>query len=212
LSPRIFNFDLTHWTTWLALGVGLAVAILVIFMAILYGRWRRRRRLAFASVEEDLPWDDLLEMLQARSRQQPAPGLPRDDEVPPDKLLKQLLAELPYRRRPANSPENFVSRGGVEQRASPRRWGNPTEVHLTWTGGPARLHGLVVNRSTGGLAIFVDEQVLENTVVEVRPTAAPYYVPTITIEVRHCLKVSRNFLLGCRFCSEVPWNVRVWLG
>jgi hypothetical protein len=217
LALNLFDLDLTDWTTWLIGAVGLAVALLVIVVAILYGRWRRRRRrLAYASWEEDLPWDELLEMLQTRGQQQAAAGLPGDDELPPDQVLKQLLAGLsPQRRRAADLPpedRRFLSKGGAEQRASPRRWGNPTEVHLSWLDGPDRLHGLVVNRSTGGLAIFVDKEVPDSTLIQIRPAGAPYYVATLTMEVRHCRKVGRSFLLGCRFCSDVPWNVRVWFG
>jgi hypothetical protein len=210
------HFDLTDWTTWLIVGVGLAVSALVIMVVILWGRWRRRRRLGIASTEEDLPWDQLLEMLEARSRQQAAAGLSGDDEMPPDQLLKQLLAALPSQRRLGAGARledwKMPKHGGAEQRATRRRWGNPTEVHLSWLAGPDRLHGLVINRSTGGIAVFVDMEVPDSTLIQVRPAAAPKYVPSITVEVRYCRKVGKSFLLGCRFCDDVPWNVRVWFG
>jgi PilZ domain len=216
LARRLFALDLTDWTTWLAGGVGLAVAALVIVVVVLWGRWRRRRRLGFASTEEDLPWDQLLELLEKRSRERAAAGLPNDDDLPPDQLLQQLLEGLPSQRRGAADlhPEDWYgpAHGGAEKRANRRRWGNPTEVHLTWLAGPDRLHGLVINRSTGGLAIFVDMEVADGTMIQVRPAAAPYYVAKTTVEVRYCRKVGRSFLLGCRFNEDVPWNVRVWFG
>jgi hypothetical protein len=206
----------TDWTTWLAAGVGIAVAALVMVAVILWGRWRRRRRLGIVSTEEELPWDQLLEMLEARSRQQAAAGVSSDEDLPPDQLLKHLLAGLPSHRRRAGDthPEDWYgpAHTGAEQRTTRRRWGNPTEVHLTWLAGPDRLHGLVINRSTGGLAIFVDMEVSDGTLIQVRAAAAPSYVSTTTVEVRYCRKVGRSFLLGCRFCDDVPWNVRVWFG
>ena len=216
LAQSSLHFELTDWTTWLTVGVGIAVAALVMVVVILWGRWRRRRRLGFASTEEELPWDQLLEILETRSRERAAAGLSLDDEPPPDQLLKQLLLALPsHRRRAADlHPEDWNSSAyqGTEQRGSRRRWGNPTEVQITWLAGPDRLHGLVINRSTGGLAIFVDMAVPDCTVMHLRPAAAPSYVATTMVEVRYCRKVSKSFLLGCRFCSEVPWNVRVWFG
>jgi hypothetical protein len=216
LAQNLFPFDPTDWTNWLIPGVGVAVAGLVMLLVIFYGRLRRRRRLGIASTEEDLPWDLLLELLETRSRNQAAAGLPDGDELPPDQLLKQLLASLPSQRRRAADlhPDDWdtPAHGGAEQRASRRRWGNPTEVHLSWLVGPDRLHGLVINRSTGGLAIFVDMAVPEGTTIQVRAAAAPSDVAKTTVEVRYCRKVGRSFLLGCQFCDDVPWNVRVWFG
>jgi hypothetical protein len=37
-------------------------------------------------------------------------------------------------------------------------------------------------------------------------------VPTVEVEVRHCQKAGKNFLIGCQFRDEVPWKVHVWLG
>jgi hypothetical protein len=196
--------------------VGLAVAGLVVLVVNFYGRLRRRRRLGIASTEEDLPWDQLLELLEKRSRERAEAGLPNDDDLPPDQLLTQLLDGLPSQRRGAADlhPEDWYgpAHSGAEKRANRRRWGNPTEVHLTWLAGPDRLHGLVINRSTGGLAIFVDMEVPAGTTIQVRAAAAPRSVAATTVEVRYCRKVGRSFLLGCQFCDDVPWNVRVWFG
>jgi hypothetical protein len=215
---QTFSFIETFdWTLLLIPGAGFAAATLVLIAAILYSRWRRRRRLVTASREEDMDWEALLEMLQKRSRQPGAAGAkPRDGEEPPEQMLKTILATLPLHRQQVANVDNedwgYLHGGGVEQRNGQRRWGNPTEVDLSWVGGPERIHGLVINRSTGGLAIFMDKEVPDNTLVQVRPAAAPYYVQKVTIEVRYCRKVGKNFLLGGKFCHDVPWNVRVWFG
>jgi hypothetical protein len=102
--------------------------------------------------------------------------------------------------------------GGTERRAGHRRWGNPTEVHLfspLWAG---HVHGLVVNRSTGGLGIFLDKEVPPGTPLQARAAEAPSYVPAVQAEVRHCRKVGKGFFLGCQFSEDVPWNARVWFG
>jgi hypothetical protein len=106
----------------------------------------------------------------------------------------------------------FVLVGGEERRTGGRRWGNPTDVYLLsslWSG---RLHGLVVNRSTGGLGIYADEEVPPNTRLRVRAMEAPPHVPAVRAEVRYCLKVGKRFLLGCQFSEDIPWNARVWFG
>jgi hypothetical protein len=74
------------------------------------------------------------------------------------------------------------------------------------------VHGLVINRSTGGLAILLQQEVPAGTSVEVRSVEAPRSVPFIKLEVSHCLKAGGLFLIGCQFCEEVPWHVRVWFG
>jgi hypothetical protein len=204
------------WTTWLALGVGLAVTGLV-FLTL--ARFRPRRGgLAAASAEEDLPWEDLLELMRRRQRERLASGAPPDDDdLSPEELLKQLLPHLPTpsaRRPPEIPPEElqFLKSGGADLRASRRRWGNPTDVYLTLPLRLERLHGLVINRSTGGLAIFVDEEIPAGTVVHVRSGEAPNYVPAVEVEVKHCRQGGKNFVIGCQFRGEIPWNARVWFG
>jgi hypothetical protein len=105
-----------------------------------------------------------------------------------------------------------VAAGGNERRTGGRRWGNPTDVRLRsplWEG---QQHGLVVNRSTGGLGIFADREIPLGTLVQVRAVEAPFYVNPAQAEVRHCRKVGKGFFLGCQFCGDVPWNTRVWFG
>jgi hypothetical protein len=72
--------------------------------------------------------------------------------------------------------------------------------------------GMVINRSEGGLAIFVDQEVEPTKILMVRPLEAPDYVPTVQIEVKHCRKFRGKALLGCQFITEVPWNVLAWFG
>jgi hypothetical protein len=203
------------WTTWVPLGAGVLVTSLVIGSGVIYRRWRGRwQRLTDASREEDLPWQELLSVLQKRNRDRAAAGLPVEQAT--EELLSELVASLPAvpSPRPVELPEDreFVPVGGNERRAWHRRWGNPTEIHLFSLLWPGHLHGLVVNRSTGGLGIFTDRKVPPGTPLHVRAAEAPSYVPMVQAEARHCRRVGPGFLIGCEFSEDVPWNARVWFG
>jgi hypothetical protein len=205
-------YDLAQWTTWLTLAVGVVVAALVYTVL---ARVKRRRLLAFANAE-DLPWEELLELLQARHCELAASGAALEENLPPDQLLTLLLSRLPEKggRSPQVPPEDceYLTGGGAERRTSRRRWGNPIEVSLRSRLWPKLLHGLVINRSTGGFAIFVDAQIEPTTIVWVRPLEAPNYIKEIEVEVKHCRKIHRNFLIGCQSTTEVPWNILAWFG
>jgi hypothetical protein len=203
-----------YWITWQTVLVGSTVAGVVYVTLRRIVRWRRR--LARFSREEDLPWEELLELLRGRERELAASGSPTDKELPPDQLLAMLLSRLPDKSawrslRLAPEDRQFLESGGAEKRSGRRRWGNPVDVNLT---SPlhSKLHGIVINRSTGGLGIFVDQNIDSGAVLEVRPAEAPFYVPAVEIEVKFCRKVRKQFFIGCEFCKEVPWNVRVWFG
>jgi hypothetical protein len=205
--------NLARWTTWLILGVGVLVTGLVIW--IFHSRWSRRSKAAFV-IDEDLPWEDLLELLRKRGRELADSGAEPAGELPPEQLLKLLLSQLPDkpgapRAEPPRGDREFLA-NEAERRSSPRRWGNPTEVYLGGPVLPRPLHGLVFNRSATGLAIFVDTELQQGNVVKVRAVEAPEYVPWVEIEVRHCQRAGRNFFIGCQFQREIPWNVRVWFG
>jgi hypothetical protein len=208
------DLDQVNLATWLVPGVGLMVAGSV-YVVLGYIR-RRVRRGHGGSREEDLSWQDLLASLRRRRREREKAGLSADEDLPPEELFKELLAGLPADalRQPAAAVEDlfFQTQGGVEKRAGRRRWGNPTEVHVILPVGPSRVHGLVINRSTGGLAILVQQEVSAGTSIKVHSVEAPRSVPFIEMEVCHCRKAGRLFLIGCQFCEDVPWNVRVWFG
>jgi hypothetical protein len=215
LAPGFARLGTDLWTTCVAVGAGAMVTSLVVGSGVAYGRWRgRRRRLRDASREEDLAWADLLALLEKRNRDRVAAGLPPEEAT--EEEIGQLLARLPSMPDPraVQLPEDheFARSGGAERRTGRRRWGHPTEVHLRSLLWEDNLHGLVVNRSTGGLGIFADKEVPHGTPLHVRAAEAPAYVPAILVEVRHCLKVGKGAFLGCQFNAEVPWNIRVWFG
>jgi hypothetical protein len=142
------KFDMTHWTTWVVVGAGVVVMLLVLGFTRTYRRWRRRR-LSKASWEEDLDWQALLSLLQKRNRERAAAGLAPDSVT--EEELAQLIASMPAvpNARPVELPEDREFRlvGGNDRRAGRRRWGNPIEVHLFSSAWTDHVHGLVVNRS-----------------------------------------------------------------
>lgn len=207
-----------HISSWnlLILGVGLSVTSLV--SAFLYWRWvggpgRKTRSLA----DEDLPWEDLLHLLRERGRQLAESGAPPQEDLLPEQLLQLLLSRLPtLPPRPAAPPPpqeeiDFLAEH-PNRRGSPRRWGNPIEVFLNSPLWSQQIHGLVINRSATGLAIFVDVEIPAGSFIKVRAVEAPYYVPWVDIEIIYTKKVSSNFIMGCKYRFETPWNVRVWFG
>ena len=200
--------------TWLVVAVGVTVAALVYVLLGYIRRWRRRRREGCR--EEDLSWEDLLESLRRRRQEREKAGLTDDEDLQSEELFKELVAGLPAAalREPAAAMEDlqFQTQGGIERRAGRRRWGNPTEVYVASPLLPAQVHGLVINRSTGGLAILLQHEVPAGTAIKVHAIEAPRSVPFTNLEVCHCRKAGKLFLVGCQFCEEIPWNVRVWFG
>jgi len=144
-------------------------------------------------------------MLRRRKRERKEAGRPSDDDLPMDELLKELVGQLPA-ASPVSTPEDlqFEIPFGAERRAGQRRWGNPTEVDITSYLWPLRVHGIVINRSTGGIALLLDREIPTGTVIKVRSVEAPSSVPGIELEVRYCRKAGKNFLIGCEFSTMSP--------
>jgi hypothetical protein len=208
----VFAFGGTLWSTWAVLGAGAVAASLVLGSAGVYARWRQR--LAHASREEDLEWDKLLGLLEQRNRDRAAAGLPpqQASEEELDEMLEEL-PNIPRKLRPVELPEDreFKPTAGSERRAGRRRWGNPTEVRIS-AGTLEFVHGIIVNRSTGGLGIYTNTEVEAGTFVTIRAIEAPTDVPSVLAEIRHCQKTGNGYILGCQFCNAIPWSVRVWFG
>lgn len=92
-------------------------------------------------------------------------------------------------------------------RTAPRRSGNPVSVQLR---NPAlhddEFQGWVVDRSSGGLGILVDQPVAVNSVLHVRPTKAHSSLPTVQIQVKSCRPERSSFNIGCQFVQKLSWS------
>jgi hypothetical protein len=198
------------WTFWLIVAVGLAVTLSV--FSLLSLSWRQRRMAAVAANAERA-WEQLLQRVGARHTELSASGSRAAENLPAEKLLALLLSQsLTISTEQTEEERLFQERGGVERRANPRRWGNPTQVYLQSPRLPTRLRGLVINRSDPGLAIFVNQHVPPGTKLNLRSVEAPDNVPSVDIDVKYCRKIERNYIIGCEAPEEIPWNVRGWLG
>jgi hypothetical protein len=184
----------------LILGVGTLVASLV--FGILCWRWAWGRDLdrRDSFVEDDLAWEDLLQLVQRRGRELADASHSPGEHLPPEKLLQLLLL------RPRQEADFLAA--NPDRRRSPRRWGNPIKVLVKWA--LWERHGMVINRSEAGLAIFLDLEIEASASLKIRSAEAAYYVPWVEIEVKYSRKVGRNFIIGCQYRKEVPSNVRAW--
>ena len=192
---------LLNWVIWASLGIGICVSSLVFVV----GRKVGRRRKARAIPEEDLPWEDLLVLLKERYKGKSA----ADEKISSDELMDALLAEL------ANKivlPEADGNWSGSERRRARRRWANPVEVILISPFHAKPVHGLVINRSTGGLAILTDVPFEPETGLSVRSVEAPQGVGFVDVCVRHLRKASKLWVIGCQYQGEIAWNMKVWFG
>lgn len=92
------------------------------------------------------------------------------------------------------------------QRAAPRRAGNPVPVLLSVPGSGAEpLQGWVLDRSSGGLRILIDQPFKADSLLNVRPTKAHSSFPWIEVEVRSCQPERGSYNVGCQFTRKLTW-------
>lgn len=128
---------------------------------------------------------------------------------------------LPRRTNSVKTPEAHPERPvdpcdwycADEKRLSPRRSGNPTDVHLALPGRketPQR--AWVVDRSLGGLCLNVTEELAEGTQISILPIHAPEMTHWIDLEVRDCRKTEDGWEAGCSFRKTPPFSILLMLG
>jgi hypothetical protein len=99
-----------------------------------------------------------------------------------------------------------------DRRSSVRKWGNPVEVQIQPPNSVILLRGVVINRSTGGLAILVDDAYPTGAALMVRAVLAPAGVDWINVQVKNCRAAGKNWVIGCSYPAPPSWNAVVWLG
>lgn len=113
---------------------------------------------------------------------------------------------------PAVPLETLEMHCARDRRFDLRRRGNPIEVDLFDPLGkiPALL-GNVVDRSRGGIALLMQQELPIGLVVNARPrtSSTNYSVP---VEVRSCRRNRDGWVVGCQFQQIPPWNVLLLFG
>jgi hypothetical protein len=127
-------------------------------------------------------------------------------------FVATLFARKPAKKE--NLPTDPYAMGTtLEQRCAHRRKGNPVGVQITDADAKGEpIHGIVINRSAGGLGLEVDRPIEANTVVSVRVVNAPVTVPWIQVQVRSCRQQENGWLLGCQFVKPPPWSIMLLFG
>ena len=72
------------------------------------------------------------------------------------------------------------------------------------TGGES-LQAWVVDRSSGGIRLLVDQAIDAGTVVTLRPTKAHPSVGWIKVQVMSCCPERNSFKVGCAFVNKLSW-------
>ena len=213
LDHYFWTVELPHWirSHWLAILAGVCAGALAFMTAGMVLRWRRG--IGLLAIDEDLPWEDLLDLL--KERYQTADGAASLESMTSEELFAALMAEIPRHRLQALNTgimedDSYVKQG--DRRGSKRRWLNPIPVRFIAPTDAEPLNGIVVNRSAGGLAILTNHDFPEGTILMVRPLEAPESVPSVKVAVRHSRKAGGMRMLGCQYVQELPWNVKVWFG
>jgi len=95
-----------------------------------------------------------------------------------------------------------------DRRASSRRRGKGVRVRIE-SAAPSQeaLSGWVQDRSNGGLGLLLTEEIAVDTVLSVRPTAAPEHLPWIQLVVANKRWDGDRWEIGCRFVQAPPWAI-----
>jgi serine/threonine protein kinase len=100
-----------------------------------------------------------------------------------------------------------AKQGGKERRGAVRRAGNPVSVVVTSAGGRGEtLSGWVLNRSSSGLGLLVDEALEVGTVVTVQPTKSNPGPRPIPVRIMYCIPERASWRVGCQFVDKPSYE------
>jgi hypothetical protein len=115
----------------------------------------------------------------------------------------------------AEKAENWAppEQSYADRRGAKRREGAPVRVTLassTFRNGVDE--GYVIDRSTGGLRIAMQNAIAPGSTLQVRAVNAPDNVGFVTVIVRSCRKNNDYYEVGCEFDKTPPWSVLLLFG
>jgi hypothetical protein len=108
---------------------------------------------------------------------------------------------------PDTQPPSAVSATVSDRRSSPRLKGRPVSVLVASTVvAPDPFPGWVLDRSSGGFCLQVDEPVPVHTIVSIRRTDAQPIARWVRLEVRNSRPVRSSWHIGCQFVQKLLWQ------
>lgn len=114
-------------------------------------------------------------------------------------------------REPEYDP--FALGSATDKRGVFRRKGNPVKVAIRGPGFENDpMSGVVVDRSHGGVALFVSTEFPNGTLLWVRPEPANETSQWVELEVRSSRPEAGEWLLGCKFVEIPPWSLLLQFG
>jgi hypothetical protein len=132
------------------------------------------------------------------------------------KLIPRSVAvSVPTDVERATEPQYdpFVDGSALEQRTALRRNGNPILVQISDADAKAEpTAGWVIDRSTSGLCLLVEQEVPMGTILCVKASHAPKGTVWVQLEVKNTRPKGRNWELGCQFLRPPPWGIMLLFG
>ncbi|MCI0380042.1 MAG: PilZ domain-containing protein [Gemmataceae bacterium] len=142
-------------------------------------------------------------------------------------MVAIMVGRLAFSKKPVNAPvkvplkvssvpgnfDPFVQGSPSELRRTLRRGGNPKDVLYALPENKDRpVHGLVIDRSTGGLCLYTFQEFQPGAHLVVIPANAPELTPWVELEVRHCKHTGDGYEIGCQFRKTPPWSILLMFG
>jgi hypothetical protein len=120
---------------------------------------------------------------------------------------------LPRRSRYAR--DIALSDGRKDRRGEPRRTVNPVPILVSnETAAVAAVHGWVMDRSSGGLGLELEEEgeLEPGTLLSLRAEEMPINLPWLQVVVRHVRRLDARWRLGCEFAAPPDNYARLYFG
>jgi hypothetical protein len=170
-------------------------------------------------LDEDPPTDRPAPPEPSKRASAPLPESPKRPAAMPEPPKKSATkdtintkAPLPRAEPqpvPANQhlePVEFDEEPPAERRSAPRRAGNPLSVQITNAKVKGEtLEGWIVDRSSGGIRLLVDQAMEPGALLNVRPTKAHPSLGWVEVKVRSCSPERNSFKVGCQFVNKLTW-------
>jgi serine/threonine protein kinase len=94
-----------------------------------------------------------------------------------------------------------------ERRRTVRRAGNPVSVVVTNAEARSEsLSGWVLNRSSGGLGLLVDETLALGTLVSVQPARSSLGQRALAVRIIYCIPERASWRIGCQFVQKPSYE------